>query len=87
MEAERNLRKSYNVIVPFPEPRPQNEVKYTLAYKKPANINVVGSYALRTAVKAGGVLSIDMAITMPSVCSIIPLKSQSLTFGPDSVPR
>ncbi|SLM40170.1 Nrap protein [Lasallia pustulata] len=65
-EAERNLRKFHKIFVPFPEPRPQSEVKYTLAYKKPANINVVGSYALKTAVKTEGVLLIDMAITMPS---------------------
>ena len=87
LEAERNLRKSYNIIVPFPEPRPQSEVKYTLAYKEPASINVVGSYALKTALKTEGVLSIDMAITMPLVCRVILSDSQSLTLSAESIPR
>lgn len=87
LEAERNLRKSYKVIVPFPEPRPQRESKYTMSYKKPTNINVVGSYALKTVIKAGGFLSIDMAITMPSVCRVMLSDSQSLTLGAGSIPR
>jgi U3 small nucleolar RNA-associated protein 22 len=35
-------------------------------YAKPSNINVVGSYVLKTMVKSEGVLSIDMVVIMPS---------------------
>ena len=38
-----------------------------MAYSKPANINVVGSYARKTAIQTRGPLGIDLAITMPSV--------------------
>ncbi|KAI9787741.1 MAG: hypothetical protein M1839_000273 [Geoglossum umbratile] len=62
-EAEKELYKCYKTATPF---KPANNVKYQLAYAKPANINVVGSYALRTAVKTRGLMSVDMAITLPS---------------------
>lgn len=37
-----------------------------MAYFKPSNINVVGSYARKAAVQTGASLSIDLAVTMPS---------------------
>ena len=58
--------KKHKVAVPFPEPRPANDVKYKLAYEKPANINVVGSFPLKLTVRAAQApLSIDMVVTMP----------------------
>lgn len=67
LKAEQRLRVSHKVQVPFPEPRPGTEAKYLLAYSKPANINIVGSYARKTAVKVHERLVIDLAVTMPSV--------------------
>lgn len=64
-EAEKEIRSSHGVVVPFPEPRPGKETKYTMAYAKPANINVVGSFALRTGVKTANPYTIDLAVTMP----------------------
>ena len=74
-------------MLPFPEPRPQTDIEYTLAYKKPAKINVVGSYALQTAMKTEGMLSVDMAITMPSVCRVVLPEVQSLTLRVEYVSR
>ncbi|KAH0543993.1 hypothetical protein FGG08_001760 [Glutinoglossum americanum] len=65
-EAEKELYKRYKIAIPFMGPRLAKDVKYKLAYSRPANINVVGSYALKTAVKARSVISVDMAITLPS---------------------
>ncbi|KAI9773444.1 MAG: hypothetical protein M1840_007660 [Geoglossum simile] len=62
-EAEKELYKCYRTATPF---KPANDVKYKLAYARPANINVVGSYALKTAVKTSGPISVDMAVTLPS---------------------
>ena len=59
--------KEYKIAIPFPEPRPASDIKYAFAYQKPENINVVGSYALKTATKSKEPLVIDMALTMPSV--------------------
>ena len=64
-EAERKMRRAY-VRIPFPEPQPGSNAKYTLTYTKPININVVGSYSRRTAVNSKESLVIDLAVTMPS---------------------
>src|SRR5690606_4012567 len=65
-EAEKELRKESGVSIPFPEPRPGKDTKYTFGYSKPVNINVVGSLALKTWSKTAGALSVDLAVTMPS---------------------
>ncbi|GAD99854.1 conserved hypothetical protein [Paecilomyces variotii No. 5] len=64
-EAEKEIKSSHGVVVPFPEPRPGKETKYTMAYAKPANINVVGSFALRTGMKTADPYTVDLAVTMP----------------------
>ena len=63
-EAYRDLIAA-KVAVPFPNPRPSSDTKYKFAYSKPTNINVVGSYALKTANRFKDVLVIDLVITMP----------------------
>ncbi len=66
-DAEKLLRKEARIAVPFPEPRPGKDAKYTLEFIKPSSINVVGSFALRTSVKSKGPTAIDLAVTMPRV--------------------
>lgn len=64
--AEKVCLEKDKVAIPFPEPRPPREAKYKLEYQGPTNINVVGSYALKTAGRANQVAHIDMVLTMPS---------------------
>ncbi|KAL1958471.1 hypothetical protein VTO42DRAFT_4335 [Malbranchea cinnamomea] len=65
-EAAKELRKRSEVEVPFPDPLPSKDTKYTVAYAKPANINVVGSFALKTGAKTPDAnLLIDLAVTIP----------------------
>ena len=64
-DAERDLIKKSRVASPFPEPRPAHDVKYKLAYQKPANINVVGSYPLKLATRTEKTLALDMLVLMP----------------------
>jgi U3 small nucleolar RNA-associated protein 22 len=52
--------------VPFPEPKPDKDAAYKLAYARPSSINVVGSYALKTMTKWDGPPCVDMIIVMPS---------------------
>ncbi|MCJ1250264.1 hypothetical protein MMC30_007490 [Trapelia coarctata] len=66
LEAERVLKKAHGTAVPFPEPRPTKEIKYFVAYEKPENINVVGSFVLKSAVKRTEPFVVDLAVTMPS---------------------
>lgn len=54
------------IRIPFPEPRPGSDTKYRVAYTKPSDINVVGSYARRTAIQVQDHVAIDLAVTMPS---------------------
>ncbi len=67
LEAEKTLRRNAKIAVPFPEPHPGKEAKYSLEYAKPSNINVVGSFALKTGVKLKASRVIDLAVTMPKV--------------------
>ena len=82
LQAEREQLDSHDVQIPFPQPRPAEDAKYTLAYSKPANINVVGSYARRTAIQVGGRFVIDLAVTMPSVRRLL---CPSLPFSVSNV--
>ncbi|KAF2169533.1 hypothetical protein M409DRAFT_19946 [Zasmidium cellare ATCC 36951] len=65
VDAERDLIRE-KVAIPFPNPRPPKDAKYKFAYEKPANVNVVGSYALKTASRSKEFLEIDMVVTMPA---------------------
>lgn len=65
-EAERELLLSNKVAMPFPNPRPPKDAKYKLEYRKPASINVVGSYPLKIGSRAADKLEIDMVVVMPS---------------------
>lgn len=66
LEAEKELRNDSGIAIPFPEPRPGKDTKYTFGYSKPVNINVVGSLALKTWTKAAGTTTVDLAVTIPS---------------------
>jgi U3 small nucleolar RNA-associated protein 22 len=66
LQAERDMIKKSKVAIPFPEPRPAHDAKYKLAYEKPQNINVVGSFPLKLSLRdRQAPLSIDMLVTMP----------------------
>ncbi|KAE8148814.1 Nrap protein [Aspergillus avenaceus] len=65
-DAEREFRKAHGIAVPYPEPRPGKDTKYSVSYARPANVNVIGSFALKTGVGASEPCTIDLAVTMPS---------------------
>ncbi|EMD00335.1 hypothetical protein BAUCODRAFT_102852 [Baudoinia panamericana UAMH 10762] len=64
-EAERELLRN-KIAIPFPQPRPPDDAKYKLEFAKPANVNVVGSYAMQTISRSRDDLVIDMTVAMPS---------------------
>ena len=66
LEAEKELRSEAGIAIPFPEPRPGKETKYHMLYAKPSNVNVVGSFALRTGIRTEQPYLVDLAVTMPS---------------------
>jgi U3 small nucleolar RNA-associated protein 22 len=60
-----NRRK---INIPFPDPKPAKDVMYKFSYAKPSYINIVGGYALKTLIKQSEGFSIDLIVSMPSVC-------------------
>ncbi|KAL8785932.1 MAG: hypothetical protein Q9213_003081 [Squamulea squamosa] len=65
LEAQKVFEQSNSIYIPFPTPIPRGS-KILLAYTKPTNITVVGSYARKTSVLLDGKLIVDLAVTMPS---------------------
>ncbi|KAL4923279.1 rRNA-processing protein UTP22 [Aspergillus undulatus] len=66
LEAEKELRQLHGVYVPYPEPRPGKDTKYPVTFARPTNVNVIGSFALRTSSKPAAQYVLDMSVTMPS---------------------
>jgi U3 small nucleolar RNA-associated protein 22 len=68
-EATKSLQKLHKITVPFPSPKPDKDAAYQFSYEKPSNINVVGSYPLRTVSKVAdpeSLPSIDLVVIMPA---------------------
>lgn len=65
LEAAKSLHKSHKITIPFPDPKPDKNAAYKLAYAKPSTVNVVGSYVLKTMVKSDNALAVDMVVVMP----------------------
>jgi U3 small nucleolar RNA-associated protein 22 len=59
------MQKSHKITIPFPDPKPDDNAAYMLEYSRPSDINIVGSYALKTMTKGDDLLSVDMVVTMP----------------------
>lgn len=67
MRAQEDLSQKHKISVPLSAQYPALGAKYSFSYEKPANINVVGSYARKTDIRTEGRVVIDLAVTMPSV--------------------
>ncbi|KAH6677499.1 pre-rRNA processing protein-like protein Utp22 [Halenospora varia] len=65
-DAIKALQKPHKITIPFPEPKPDHNAAYKLAFAPPTNINVVGSYTLKTMLKADTIVAIDMVVVMPA---------------------
>ena len=63
IEAEKLLSKESGVSIPFPQPHPTKDTKYTFEYRKPTKVDVIGSLPLKLSVK--GTSSVNLIITMP----------------------
>ena len=57
--------------MPYVLPQPTEDTNWKVAFEKPADILLVGSWALKTCVKAkdGHCYGVDVAVTMPEVHS------------------
>ncbi|KZT00334.1 Nrap protein [Laetiporus sulphureus 93-53] len=66
LAASRHLLKR-SIAVAYPLPVPTEETNWTVAFEKPSEILLVGSWALKTSVKAkdGHRYGVDVAVAMP----------------------
>ena len=61
------MLKNHNIAIPFPVPRPTNDIKYKFGFKKPSAFYLVGSYPLKTVVRGRDGFNVDVAVIMPQV--------------------
>ncbi|KAK0649443.1 Nrap protein [Cercophora newfieldiana] len=66
VEAAHKLEKKHRLKVPFPEPRPPKDCNYKVAFAKPTQFNVVGSYVFKTMVETQKDHAIDMIFVIPA---------------------
>lgn len=68
LEAARALQKQ-GINVPYPIPQPSEGVKWTVAFERPSEVNVVGSWPNKIGAKAasGPAWMVDLALEMPVV--------------------
>lgn len=66
VELSTKFEKTNRIAIPFPDPRPAKDSPYKLSFAKPVQVNVVGSYALKTMIKSASDQTVDMIIVMPS---------------------
>ncbi|KAI1498438.1 nrap protein [Biscogniauxia marginata] len=61
-----SFEKSNRITIPYPEPKPKKDSALKLSFAKPAQVNVVGSYFLKTMTRSQTDFTIDMIIVMPA---------------------
>ncbi|KAL9622465.1 MAG: hypothetical protein Q9160_003141 [Pyrenula sp. 1 TL-2023] len=61
-DAEKSLRKSAGIEIPFPEPRPGKETNYQFAFYPPARTDVVEELGQ---VESDGTITTDLAVQIP----------------------
>ncbi|KAK4143048.1 Nrap protein [Dichotomopilus funicola] len=65
VQAASKLEKRHKIKVPFPNPPPPENSNYKVAFAKPSQFNVVGSYVSKTMVKTQKGHGVDMVIVLP----------------------
>ncbi|KAG6040246.1 hypothetical protein E4U41_001121 [Claviceps citrina] len=65
-QATSQFEREHRIVVPYPDPKPTKESPYKIAYSKPSQCNVVGSYVLGTMTKSQSGVGIDMVAQMPT---------------------
>ncbi|KAK4166544.1 putative nucleolar protein 6 [Cladorrhinum sp. PSN259] len=64
-QASSKFEKKHKIKIPFPNPQPPQNSNYKVAFTKPAQFNVVGSYVSKTMVKTQKDFGVDMVVVIP----------------------
>ncbi|KAI2622697.1 Nrap protein [Hypomontagnella submonticulosa] len=65
-DVSAKFERTNRVTIPYPDPKPAKSSPYKLAFEKPSQVNVVGSWVLKTNVKSQPDLAVDMIVVMPT---------------------
>ncbi|CAJ2508559.1 Uu.00g135850.m01.CDS01 [Anthostomella pinea] len=65
-DVSASFEKTNRVAIPYPDPKPRKDSPYKLAFAKPTQVNVVGSYAFQTMIRTQAAPSVDMIVVMPA---------------------
>ncbi|RIA85318.1 Nrap protein [Glomus cerebriforme] len=66
-EVTDKMLNEHKIVIPFPVPRPTNDLKYKFGFKKPSAFYLVGSYPLKTIVRGKDYFNVDVAVIMPQL--------------------
>ncbi|KAI1463557.1 Nrap protein [Daldinia caldariorum] len=61
-----SFEKTNRITIPYPDPQPAKDAPYKLSFERPAEVNVAGSWILKTNTKSQPDLAVDMIVVMPS---------------------
>ncbi|KAK3990963.1 putative nucleolar protein 6 [Cladorrhinum sp. PSN332] len=64
-QAASKFEKKHKIKIPFPNPQPPQNSNYKVAFEKPAQFNVVGSYVSKTMVRTQKDFGVDMVVVIP----------------------
>ncbi|KAI0844884.1 Nrap protein [Daldinia vernicosa] len=65
-EVSAKFEKTNRITIPYPDPQPAKDAPYKLSFDKPAEVNVAGSWILKTNTKSQPDMAVDMIVVMPS---------------------
>ncbi|CAO3646839.1 unnamed protein product [Cunninghamella echinulata] len=63
---EEMMKKKHKIMVPYSHLVPPKDSQYKFKFIKPSAVHIVGSYALKTAIKTKTQINVDIAVEMPS---------------------
>ncbi|CAJ0827726.1 12110_t:CDS:10, partial [Entrophospora sp. SA101] len=64
-EVKDYMLNNHNIVIPFPDPQPSEDIQYKFGFKKPTAFYLVGSYALKNLAIGRNRLNVDFAVVMP----------------------
>ncbi|CAG8467956.1 10809_t:CDS:10 [Acaulospora colombiana] len=63
--AKSILFKKHDIVIPFPDPQPPDDIQYKFGFKRPTTFYLVGSYPLRSVIRGRYGFNVDVVVVMP----------------------
>ncbi|KAI1370993.1 Nrap protein [Hypoxylon crocopeplum] len=66
VEMSAEFESAHRIAIPYPDPKPAKGSPYKVTFQKPARVNIVGSWVLKTNIKSQTDMAVDMIVEMPT---------------------